>query len=234
MQLKTKMKMVVFLTVCGFVTSPGENQIHAATPALPKGAFPEWADWIASPNHSKRKASQITAIIYHYTAGDSLSGTVRQFQDTASKVSAHYVLGKDGKLVQMVALDQTAWHAGVSKLAGVEKVNDFSIGIEIVNCGKLTKRDDKFYNWHSELYKGAKPIHADGAYWEPYTDKQYESLARLTATLLEKYPIRNITGHSDIALPKGRKIDPGEGFDWKRVKAALPKSYKGQVGPLKQ
>src|SRR5262245_7328354 len=91
------------------------TDLRPATAADPK--YPDWVDWTASPNHSKRKAGEITAIIYHYTAGGSQAGTVKYFQDPASKVSAHYVLGRDGKLVQMVPLDQAAWHAGVSKLA---------------------------------------------------------------------------------------------------------------------
>jgi N-acetylmuramoyl-L-alanine amidase len=223
---------IAFLTVCCVVSSFGNGQICAAAPATAEKAFPEWAEWNASPNHSNRRAAKITAIICHYTAGGSLSGTVRKFQDPASKVSSHYVIDKDGKTVQMVALDRTAWHAGTSILAGVERVNDFSIGIEIVNWGKLTKRDDKFYTGSGELYQGPKPIHANGAYWEPFTDKQYQAVIRLTTALLAKYPIQHITGHSDVATPKGRKIDPGGAFDWKRIQAALPKDYKGQIGPI--
>jgi N-acetylmuramoyl-L-alanine amidase len=228
MQIKTA---IAFLTVCCVVSSHGDNQIRAAAAATGERAYPDWAEWTASPNHSKRGAAKVTAIIYHYTAGGSLSGTVKRFQDPASKVSSHYVIDKDGKTVQMVAMDRTAWHAGKSKLAGVERVNDFSIGIEIVNWGKLTRRDEKFYTGSGELYQGPKPVHADGAYWEPFTDKQYEAVVRLTKALLAKYPIEHITGHSDVATPKGRKIDPGAAFDWKRIKAEL-KDYQGQVGPL--
>ena len=129
----------------------------------------------------------------------------------------------------MVALDRAAWHAGTSVLAGVEGVNHFSIGLEIVNWGKLTKRDDQFYTYTGQPYQGPQPIEAEGAYWEPYTEEQYDAVVRLTTALLGKYPIQHITGHSDIATPKGRKIDPGAAFDWKRVKAALPDSYQGQI-----
>ena len=215
------------LVLCCLVPLADVGSLAAADPK-----YPDWVDWAASPNHARRKASEITAIIYHYTAGGGQESTVKYFQDPASKVSAHYVLGRDGKIVQMVPLDQAAWHAGVSTLAGASAVNNFSIGIEICNWGKLTKKGDKFYVWSGEPYRGPAPIHAAGAYWEPYTDAQYKSLARLTTDLLAKYPIKHITGHSDIALPKGRKIDPGAGFDYERVKPLLPKSYKGQIGPL--
>ena len=214
------------LTLFCLLTLLDQRPLAAADPK-----YPDWVDWTASPNHSRRAANEITAIIYHYTAGDSQEGTVKQFQARASRVSAHYVIGRDGKVVQMVALDQAAWHAGVSKLAGADGVNGFSIGIEICNFGKLTKKGDKFYSWSGAPYRGPTPIHAAGAYWEPYTDAQYKSLARLTNALLEKYPIKHITGHSDIALPKGRKTDPGAGFDYGRIKPLL-KNYKGQIGPL--
>jgi N-acetylmuramoyl-L-alanine amidase len=184
------------------------------------------------PHHSKLSAAEITAIIYHYTAEGDQSDTVKFFQTDASKVSAHYVIGRDGKVVQMVPLNRAAWHAGKSKLAGVEGVNAFSIGIEICNRGKLTKKSDKFYAWNGELYNGPTPIQAAGAYWEPYPDAQYKALARLTTDLIAKYPIKHITGHSDIALPKGRKTDPGAGFDYQRIKGLLPKNYQGQIGPL--
>ncbi len=55
------------------------------------------------------------------------------------------MLGRDGKVVQMVALNQAAWHAGKSKIGSAEGVNAYSIGIEICNFGKLTKKGDKFY-----------------------------------------------------------------------------------------
>ncbi len=215
------------LVLCGVMATLDARPAATADPK-----YPDWVDWAASPNHARRKASEITAIIYHYTVGGSQESTVKYFQDPASKVSAHYVLGRDGKIVQMVALDEAAWHAGVSKLDGVEAVNNFSVGIEICNWGKLTKKGDKFYISNGGPYQGPAPIHAAGAYWEPYTDAQYKSLARLTTDLLAKYPIKHITGHSDIALPKGRKIDPGAGFDYERVKPLLPKTYKGQIGPL--
>ena len=67
--------------------------LHAEEPK-----YPEWSEWKPSPHHGQRRAAAITAIILHYTAGGSLSGTVNWFQDPMSKVSAHYVVGKDGKV----------------------------------------------------------------------------------------------------------------------------------------
>lgn len=211
--------------------------LASVVPLLAAGAepkFPDWVEWSPSPHHSQRSAEQITAIVYHYTASGTLSGTVKWLQNPASKVSAHYVIGTDGRVVQMVALDRAAWHAGTSVLANSEGVNQFSIGFEIVNWGKLTRRDGKFYTYTGSEYQGAEPVAADGACWAPYTEDQYQAVARLTAALLGKYPIQYITGHSDLATPKGRKIDPGPAFDWQRIQASLPPTYRGHMGPLSQ
>jgi N-acetylmuramoyl-L-alanine amidase len=215
------------LAAAAFICAGDFDPLHAAEPK-----FPDWVEWKASPHHSERRADRVTAIIYHYTAGGSLGGTVKWLQNPDSKVSAHYVIGKDGAVVQMVALDRAAWHAGTSVLAGAEGVNQFSIGLEIVNWGKLTRRDGKFYTYTGSEYRGPAPIAAEDAYWEPYTDAQYQAVIRLTTAVLGQHPIRHITGHSDVATPKGRKIDPGPAFDWQRIKTALPDAYRGHVGPL--
>ncbi len=101
------------------------------------------------------------------------------------RVSAHCLIRRDGAIVQYVPFDKRAWHAGVSLFEGRERCNDFSIGIEM-----------------------------EGTDFEPFTDKQYQSLRAVTVLLMKHYPIsaERITGHSDIA-PE-RKTDPGPFFDW--------------------
>lgn len=105
------------------------------------------------------------------------------------KVSAHLLIKRMGEIVQYVPFDKRAWHAGVSCYQGLEKCNDFSIGIEL-----------------------------EGIECVPYTDEQYQQLNAVITVLLENYPTlsrQHITGHSDIA-PQ-RKTDPGASFDWSRV-----------------
>ena len=109
------------------------------------------------------------------------------------RVSAHCCIGRDGDVCQYVGFDQRAWHAGASRFGGRERVNDFSIGIELEGCD-----DDAF------------------------TDAQYASLARTVRALRATYPgitPSRIVGHSDIA--PGRKTDPGPHFDWQRLLAEL-------------
>jgi len=101
------------------------------------------------------------------------------------KVSAHFLIARTGHITQFVSSDARAWHAGVSSFEGREQCNDFSVGIEL-----------------------------EGTDTAPFTEEQYASLTALTACLRERYALRAVRGHSDIA-PR-RKTDPGEAFDWER------------------
>lgn len=109
------------------------------------------------------------------------------------KVSAHYFINRKGEIIEFVPTEKRAWHAGVSSYEGRERVNDFSIGIEL-----------------------------EGTDVEPYTPSQYNALAALTMDIMKRYPLitkDRIVGHSDIA--PGRKTDPGESFDWNHFYALL-------------
>jgi AmpD protein len=86
------------------------------------------------------------------------------------KVSSHFLIRRNGEIVQLVPGQQRAWHAGVSSWLGRSRCNDFSIGIEL-----------------------------EGSDSVPFTERQYAALARLTRRLQRSYPIRSIAGHSDIA-----------------------------------
>jgi N-acetyl-anhydromuramyl-L-alanine amidase AmpD len=143
-----------------------------------------------SPNFNSRKGAGITAIVLHHTAssGDARS-IARYFQDHQAKVSAHYVIDRDGSIIRCVSDDKRAWHAGPSRFAGEGNVNDFSLGIEICNRG-------------------------DGL--ESYPPEQMTAVARLVAHLADRYriPLERVTRHRDVALPHGIKIDPSDNFDF--------------------
>ena len=109
------------------------------------------------------------------------------------EVSAHFLIRRDGELVQFVPVTQRAWHAGQSDHCGRECCNDFSIGIEL-----------------------------EGADHVPYEDVQYRNLAALIDTLrlaVSSLAEADIVGHSDIA--PGRKTDPGPAFDWPHLRGLL-------------
>lgn len=103
-------------------------------------------------------------------------------------VSSHFLIRRDGELVQFVPCDLRAWHAGASQWRGRERCNDFSIGIEL---------------------EGSDDI--------PFEEQQYRVLEQLIDALREAYPIVDCVGHHDIALPRGRKTDPGPHFEWARL-----------------
>lgn len=86
------------------------------------------------------------------------------------RVSSHFLVRRDGSLVQFVSCADRAWHAGESMWRGAPRCNDFSIGIEV-----------------------------EGTDAEPYADVQYGQLARLCRALARRYPIADIVGHCDIA-----------------------------------
>jgi hypothetical protein len=148
-------------------------------------------DYVPSPNQNRRQRGTITAIVVHATESATTESAVNWFLTPKSQVSAHYVVGRTGQIVQMVDDTQRAWHAGVSELDGATGVNEFSVGIEIVN-----------------LNNGK----------DPYTDAQYESVAAIIRHIREQYevPDSRIVSHESVARPKGRKDDP-MGFDFPRL-----------------
>lgn len=159
--------------------------------------------YVPSPHQNARPTVQKPApltpdtIVLHHTGGGGDAASVaRWFADPKSKVSAHYIVDKAGAIVQCVADERRAWHAGDSVFAGRKDVNSFSIGIELVNKG-------------------------DGK--DPYPDQQYWALAELATWLQKTYriPLERIVGHRDIAVPKGRKTDPSDSFDWPRLRRML-------------
>jgi len=122
----------------------------------------------------------------------------------AYEVSSHYIIARDGTIVRLVADNDVAWHAGKSKMPthGREKVNSFSIGIELTAS-------------HPDDDPTVKTLD-DG-----YTAAQYESLNKLIADLCSWHPITAVVGHDEIA--PGRKTDPGPLFQWDKVRT---KDYK--------
>ncbi len=173
---------------------------------------------------SSRGSAAIDMLTLHYTATASLEACVALFRDPARRVSCHYIVGTDGQTVQMVCDQDCAWHCGVSRWKGRERLNPWSLGIEIVNWGRLVRREEQFFCWPDEYtvpYAGPAPVFARGDWWAPFPPSQVEQVIRLSGLLVERYriPLPHIVRHSDIA-PK-RKIDPGPAFPWLSFKARM-------------
>lgn len=142
-------------------------------------------EWIGSINFGVRKPNYV---MIHHTAQDSLAQTVKTFHSARAGVSSHYVIGRDGKIVQMVNDLYRGHHAGAGKWGNDTDLNSSSIGIELDNNG-LT---------------------------DPWTDVQIDALIALLQYLKDTYkiPQANFIGHMDYAPT--RKNDPSR-FPWKKL-----------------
>lgn len=143
--------------------------------------------YIPSPNCDDRPAAPIELLVIHNISlppgeygGDGVQRLFANTLDVAAhpyyqtiaglKVSAHFLVYRDGRVVQFVSCLKRAWHAGESRWQDRPRCNDYSIGIEL-----------------------------EGTDTAPFTDTQYAALHHLTVALREAYPICGIAGHSDIA-----------------------------------
>lgn len=169
------------------------------------------AEYIASPNQDQRSDEQATDLIVLH----NISLPPAQFEDNwvpklftnclpADKdpyfasicelqVSSHLYIRRNGDIFQFVPFQQRAWHAGVSSYQGKMACNDFSIGIELEGTDDIA-----------------------------YEKAQYDVLTEVLEALIMTYPDlkkERITGHCDIA--PGRKTDPGDSFDWKKLQQLL-------------
>jgi len=180
--------------------------------------------FVASPNHGGR--IEPTLIVLHDTA-DRLrpDDTISWFKDPKSKVSAHFVVARDGSVTQMVPCDRAAWHAGKSSWKGRSGCNNFAIGIEIDNPGKLTRVGDHAVAWFGEKFpltqcvEMTTPAHGRG-WWLRYTEAQLETVRELIQALLAAYPtITDVAAHWEIS--PGRKVDTGPHFPLDDMKALL-------------
>jgi N-acetylmuramoyl-L-alanine amidase len=152
-----------------------------------KEAHNPLATWVSSRNHNARGA---LVIVVHATE----QGSVQESLDTLrssnahGRVSAHYLVGRDGRIYQLVAEERRAWHAGGGSWGNITDLNSASIGIELDNDG-------------------------DSA----FPDRQIDSLIVLLEDLCTRLdiPRRQVIGHADLA--PSRKTDPGARFPWSRL-----------------
>ena len=149
--------------------------------------FVTQAQQIASPNFDARPDHEISMIVIHNISLPPSqyggNGIIELFTNQLNpdehpyyatihsfKVSAHFLIRRDGTLIQFVSCLERAWHAGKSNWQTRERCNDFSVGIEL-----------------------------EGSDFEAFEEVQYQTLNKLVASLKRNYPIQAIVGHSDIA-----------------------------------
>lgn len=148
------------------------------------------AEWVRSPNHNARNA---ILIVLHATEQDSAAQSLLTLRtrNSGGPVSAHYLIGRDGRLYQLVAEDRRAWHAGPGRWGTITDVNSASIGIELDNSGR-----------------------------DAFAEAQILSLLGLLDDICRRLdiPRTQVIGHADMAPT--RKQDPGARFPWARLAAA--------------
>jgi len=159
-------------------------------------------EWFPAINFSSRWGKKPQMIVVHYTGAMEISGTLSWFRQKRSQASAHYVIGRNGRIVKMVKDESKAWHAGASIYQGIKHINNISLGIELV---------------------GVKGVE--------FTSDQYASLVNICAYLCVYHSIqpKDIVGHEhvsgklavDMGIRSTPKIDPGPLFDWQLFRTAL-------------
>ncbi len=157
-------------------TNPGIQTVDSLAKAV---------QWVGTTNFDLRKPN---FVIIHHTAQNSCEQTLQTFTLERTKVSAHYVICKDGTIHHMLNDYFRAWHGGIAKWGNNTDINSSSIGIELDNNG-----------------------------YEPFDSSQINSLLTVLEQLKKNYniPVANFIGHGDIA-PK-RKVDPNINFPWQHL-----------------
>lgn len=162
-------------------------------------------------------------IICHDTAGQMKKfSSVDWFASKQCTTSAHFVVERDGTITQMVPLNRKAFHAGASKWKGQSGLNSSSIGIEIVNPGKMDENGRAWFGpccKPQEIEFKSTPEHGNG-WWLPYTESQVAAVKLLCTLIVEEYPDCNeILTHWQIS-PK-RKIDTNPLFPLRELRKAV-------------
>jgi N-acetylmuramoyl-L-alanine amidase len=143
------------------------------------------AQWLPSPNFDQRRPN---FVVLHQTSNNNAATALATLTDPRRRVSAHYLIGRDGVVMQLVDESARAWHAGDSWWGGMSDLNSASIGIELDNTGD-----------------------------EPFAEPQVLALLALLEDLRARHriPAANVLGHGDVA--PGRKVDPSRLFPWQRL-----------------
>ncbi|GAA5177420.1 N-acetylmuramoyl-L-alanine amidase [Niveibacterium umoris] len=157
--------------------------LSACMPAAQRNPLAD--TWTPSPNHGARR---ISLVVIHHTSDGDAAQALRTLTNPLLEVSAHYLLTRDGQIVQLVDERERAWHAGQSRWGAITDVNAASIGIELDNTGD-----------------------------EPFPAAQMAALYRLLADLRERHRLTPLAfvGHADVA--PGRKVDPSSFFPWREM-----------------
>ena len=145
-------------------------------------------------------------VTIHYTAGPTLAGCISTMKQTG--LGYHFIIDRDGTIHETSRLDCGTYHAGRAKWNGLSP-NRTHLSIALVSWGKL---NDKGLTW--AMSEPDSEVERHGHKWHPATPKQEEALLQLCVRLMKEFSIgaADFCGHSECALPAGRKVDIGGTF----------------------
>ena len=175
----------------------------------------ELVEFIRSPNQSAGLDPRL--LILHYTAGLTAQSAINWFSNRDASASAHFVIARNGAITQMVGLDRRAWHAGESRWGNRVGTNRWSIGIELVNAGKLRRTEaGEWISWASvkippeEVLVAQHKSETTPAGWHVYPEPQIAAALSVASALHAHFRFEAVLGHEDVS--PGRKLDPGPAF----------------------
>ena len=181
---------------------------------------------VESPNRGGSLQARDTIII-HYTAGGDALNSVNWLCNPIAQASAHVVIGRDGRIYQLIPFDTVAWHAGRSswKLPDGtvrEGYNQYSLGIELDNAGILERNGCEYISWFGRSYGEGEVCfathrnEAQPRYWHRFTEAQLNTVEELCGLLLDKYGLKYVLGHEEVSPL--RKQDPGPAFPLEKIR----------------
>ena len=179
-------------------------------------------EFVKTPNHGGEMAPD--TIVFHATLTPDAESAIKSFLNPETKISAHLVIGTDGDIIQMVPFNIVAWHAGRSEYRGRKGLNNYAVGIELVNEGALEKSGESFISRSGREFPEKEVLKAphrnasaypdnpetQEQFWQLYTEQQIDTAGEICRLLIDAYSIHTIVGHEEIS--PDRKTDPGPAF----------------------
>lgn len=163
-------------------------------------------------------------LVMHYTAATTMQSTINWFQNPNAQVSAHLLIGRDGAVHQFAPFNVVTWHAGRSSWRGLNGLNRHSIGIELVNGGRLVRQGahwicpgDRKRVPDDDVLLAVHKNENQVSGWHEYTAPQLEVCLRIASLLVSTYRLQDVLGHDDISPL--RKSDPGPAFPMSSFRA---------------
>lgn len=178
----------------------------------------------STPNKGRKYKPQY--IVMHYTAATTARSTINWFMRKEAKASAHLLIDELGRITQFAPFNIVTWHAGRSSWYDLRGMNNYAIGIELVNGGKLSRIND---TWvcpvdkqpvpNEEVLMASHKNESNTSAWQTYTQVQLTTAIEVAAAITRHYSIQDVLGHEDVS--PGRKIDPGPAFPMDHFKSQV-------------